>query len=78
MNLPGPSRAFAAIFGLGWILALAGCAGAPNPATETAVHSSSSAPSFTQINGANIVYAEFKNSAFPYHGPMPSVAQISR
>ena len=72
MKLQRPSRAFAAIFGLGWVMALAGCAGAPNPATETTMHSSSSAPGFTQINGANVVYAEFKNSAFPYHGPIPN------
>ena len=48
MELPGPSRVFAAIFGLGWILALAGCAGAPNPAMETAVHSPSTAPEFVE------------------------------
>src|ERR1700733_14230749 len=70
MKLQRPSHAFAAIAGLGWALALAGCAGAPNPATETIVHSST--PGFTQIDGANIVYAEFRNSAFPYHGSIPS------
>src|SRR5271154_1909611 len=71
MKLPTPSRVFAAISGLGCALALAGCAGAPHPAAETAMPSSYSTPKFSQVDGANITYAEFKNSAFPYHGPIP-------
>ena len=66
-----PSRAFVAISGLVWALALAGCAGAPHPATETSMPSSYSAPRFSQVDGANITFAEFKNSAFPYHGSIP-------
>src|SRR5271155_6080083 len=71
MKLPTPSRVFAAISGLGCALALAGCAGAPHPAAETAMPSSYSAPKFSQVDGANITFAEFKNSAFPYHGSIP-------
>src|SRR5271156_5200307 len=71
MKMPRRSRAFAAISGVGWILALAGCAGAPHPATETSMPSSYSAPRFSQVDGANITFAEFKNSAFPYHGSIP-------
>ena len=67
----GPSRAFVAISGLVWALALAGCAGAPHPATESSMPSSYSAPRFSQVDGANITFAEFKNSAFPYHGSIP-------
>ena len=66
-----PSRAFVAISGLVWALALAGCAGAPHPATETSMPSSYSAPRFSQVDGANVAFAEFKNSAFPYHGVDP-------
>ena len=66
-----PSRAFVAISGLVWALALAGCAGAPHPATETSMPSSYSAPRFSQAGGANVAFAEFKNSAFPYHGSIP-------
>jgi hypothetical protein len=66
------SRAFFAISGLGCALALAGCGGIPNVATETTYPSSSGAPRFSQVNGANIAFAEFKNSAFPYHGSIPN------
>ena len=59
--------AFAAIVGLGFALALAGCAAPSVPSPSVTV----GAPKFAQINGANVTYAEFKNSAFPYHGEIP-------
>jgi hypothetical protein len=55
-----------------WLLALAlimaGCAGAPSGKQAEA---SSSGSGFSQSGGVNIAYAEFQNSAFPYHGSIP-------
>jgi hypothetical protein len=33
---------------------------------------SAASPAFSQIGGANVAFAEFKNSAFPYHGVIPA------
>jgi hypothetical protein len=56
-----------------WLLAmgltLAGCAGAPT--ARQAAAPPPSGEGFSQSGGVNIAYAEFQNSAFPYHGPMP-------
>jgi hypothetical protein len=70
MNGQRPDRAVA-ILGLGGLLALAGCAGAPSVSTP-ASFPSAGGPSFSQIGGANVAFAEFKNSAFPYHGVIPA------
>jgi hypothetical protein len=55
-----------------WLLALAlimaGCAGAPSGKQAAAP---SAGPGFSQFGGVNIAYAEFQNSAFPYHGSIP-------
>ena len=50
-------------------LALAGC-NSTGPMTKT-YPTGSSASGFTQTGGANVAYAEFKNSAFPYNGEIP-------
>src|SRR5208282_3713905 len=55
---------------LGLALALAGCAGAPGGSLESNV-STTMSPKFVEMNGANVAYAEFKTSAFPYHGLIP-------
>src|SRR5271163_407399 len=62
------TRAFVSSAGVSIALALAGCAGAPT----TSNLSPSSGPSkFVQTDGANVAFAEFNNSAFPYHGMIP-------
>ena len=63
-------RAIACLAGVGLALALAGCAGGPGAPLESSPPPSASS-TFTQINGANVAFAEFKNSAFPYRGLMP-------
>ena len=63
-----PIRAIASFAGVG--LALAGCAGGPGAPLEPNPPPSVSSK-FTQMNGANVAFAEFKNSAFPYRGLMP-------
>jgi hypothetical protein len=50
-------------------LALAGC-NSTGPMTKT-YPTGSGASGFTQTGGANVAYAEFKNSAFPYNGEIP-------
>jgi hypothetical protein len=51
---------------MAFIMASAGCAG-PTPVKEAAAPSGG----FTQQGGVNVAYAEFQNSAFPYHGSIP-------
>src|ERR1700709_1708558 len=58
--------------GLMMTMALAGCAGGPAaPPVETTMTAPSSSPHFSAVGGANVAYAEFQNSAFPYHGAVP-------
>ncbi len=53
-------------------IALAGCAGGPAaPPVETTMIAPSAPPHFSSAGGLNVAYAEFQNSAFPYHGAMP-------
>jgi hypothetical protein len=66
-----PSRAIASFSGVGLALALAGCAGGPGAPLESNLSSPSGQPQFVQMNGANVAFAEFKNSAFPYRGLIP-------
>ena len=65
----------AAIVGLGFALALAGCAG---PSVPSASLTPGGGPKFAQVNGTNVTYAEFKNSAFPYHGEIPGDEDSSK
>jgi hypothetical protein len=65
-----PIRAIASLAGGGLALALAGCAGGPSASLEPNAPPSVSS-NFTQMNGANVAFAEFRNSAFPYRGLMP-------
>jgi hypothetical protein len=51
-------------------LALAGCNSTANM-TQSYPTSTSGSPTFTQVGGANVAYAEFNNSAFPYRGQIP-------
>jgi hypothetical protein len=64
-------RAIASFAGVGLTLALAGCVTGSNATLESNVPSSTSTP-FTQVDGANVTFAEFKNSAFPYRGVIPA------
>ena len=57
---------------LGLGASLAGCAGGPSVPAETTLPATPEKPKFAQVGGANIVFAEFKNSAFPYRGPIPN------
>ena len=66
-----PFRAIASCASVGLALALAGCAGGPGASLESKVSPSSGPPKFVQTNGANVAFAEFKNSAFPYRGLIP-------
>ena len=62
--------ALAAIVGVGFALALAGCAAPPSvPAASSTA--AAQRRRFAQVGGAQFAYAEFKNSAFPYHGDIP-------
>lgn len=68
----GADFGFAGALPRAWLLVLAltlaGCAGG------AAVKEAALPPAgegFTQSGGANIAYAEFQNSAFPYHGSIP-------
>ena len=65
-------RACLAVVGLG--LALAGCASPPSPTpVSTAAPPPSGAPAeFADHGGVDVAYIEFRNSAFPYHGDIPS------
>jgi hypothetical protein len=55
-----------------WALALtmAGCAAGP-AARQAATPAQPTSAGFSQSGGVNIAYAEFQNSAFPYHGSIP-------
>jgi hypothetical protein len=48
-------------------LTLAGCGAGPRQAAAP----TASGGGFTQAGGVNIAYAEYRNSAFPYHGDNP-------
>ena len=65
-----PRRAIVCFAGVGLALALAGCAGGPSAPPESNL-SPSGQPKFVRMNGANVAFAEFKNSAFPYRGLIP-------
>jgi hypothetical protein len=71
MDLGRTSRAGAGMLGLSVAMTLAGCAGRPGAPVESSLTSSSGSPKFAQVEGANVALAEFRNSAFPYHGPIP-------
>jgi len=67
-----PCRAVASSASIGLALALAGCAGGPSGSN---LSPPSGPPKFVQTNGANVAFAEFKNSAFPYHGDIPASSE---
>ena len=67
-----PFRAIASCASVGLALALAGCAGGPGAPLGSNVSPPSGPPKFVQTNGANVAFAEFKNSAFPYRGLIPA------
>ena len=54
---------------VGVALALAGCATAPLPQSSVALPPGP--PKFVQTDGANVAFAEFNTSAFPYRGLIP-------
>ena len=66
---PYRAIAFSASLGLAW--ALAGCAGGSSVPLESNLAPPSGPPKFVQTSGANVAFAEFKNSAFPYRGLIP-------
>jgi len=68
MDAERASAKLLAISALG--LLLASCAGAPPPAEMSAAPSGP--PKFAEVQGAQIAFADFKNSAFPYHGIAPN------
>ena len=56
-------------------LSLAGCAGAPNVSPQISAPSPTAAPGaprFSQNGNVNIAYADFRTSAFPYRGLIPT------
>ena len=67
VTLARPARAWL----IGAALMLAGCAGGPSVTREAAAPATTPGQGFAQSGGVNIAYAEFQNSAFPYHGPIP-------
>ena len=57
---------------LGVAMALAGCASPPNaPQVSTAAPPSAAPAQLADAGGVQVAYVEFKNSAFPYRGPIP-------
>ncbi len=66
-----PYRAIASSASFGLALALAGCAGGSSVPLESNLSPPSGPPKFAQTDGANVAFAEFKNSAFPYRGLIP-------
>jgi len=64
-----PCRAIISSASIAVALALAGCANAPSPIGNAALPSGP--PKFVQASGANVAFAEFKTSAFPYRGMIP-------
>jgi hypothetical protein len=62
------SRALVSSAGVSIALALAGCAAAP---TTSGLSAPAGSSKFVQTDGANVAFAEFNNSAFPYHGMIP-------
>jgi hypothetical protein len=64
-----PCRILLSSAGVGVALALAGCASVPSSQSSAALPSGP--PKFVQTDGANVAFAEFNNSAFPYRGVIP-------
>src|SRR5579863_8336595 len=56
---------------LAFALALAGCAGTVQAPPEL-TKETGGAPKFVQVQGADVALADFKTSAFPYHGIAPN------
>jgi hypothetical protein len=52
-------------------IALAGCVSTGTTTTNSFPTTSSGGPAFTSAGPANVAFAEFKNSAFPYRGQVP-------
>ena len=52
-------------------LLLAGCAGT-TPPSEMSAAPPAGPPKFAEVQGAQIAFADFKTSAFPYHGIAPN------
>ena len=70
MKLTATIRALFAAIGLG--AALSGCASPPNaPSVSTSAPSAAPAQ-LSDAGGVQVAYVEFRNSAFPYHGTIPS------
>ena len=68
MNLLRSTQASVTVCGLA--VALAGCVGAGQP--QVALPPSGAQPQFVDAGGANVAFAEFRNSAFPYRGLIPN------
>jgi hypothetical protein len=71
MSFAGATRAPGALLFLSAALAMSGCAGGPRAPTPSSAAAPEQTPKFSEVGGANVALAEFKNSAFPYHGPIP-------
>jgi len=65
MDGNGARAKFTAMLAFG--LLVAGCASPPQTPTEM-----NAPPRFSQVQGAQVAYADFKNSAFPYRGIAPN------
>jgi hypothetical protein len=63
--------------GLTLALLLASCAGGPPVTREAGTPNGSLGPQFANAGGVNVAMPEFQNSAFPYHGLIPSSADGS-
>ncbi len=73
MQLRFARPSLAALAMLALELAVSGCANAPRaPAPSAGIPAET--PTFAQEGGANVAFAEFKTSAFPYHGEIPASA----
>ncbi len=65
-------RTQAAGLSVGAALMMASCAGPP-PSAPPSAH-----PGLTSIDGANVAFASFQNSAFPYHGLIPNYEETGK
>ena len=71
MRGPSDKRMQAVGLSLGAALMLASCAAPPSSGPLTG-------PGLTSIDGANVAFASFQNSAFPYHGLIPNYQETGK
>lgn len=75
MRGPPFLRTPSAGLGMSAALFLASCAGPPR---ATPPGPAGQPPGVSEVDGANVEYASFRNSAFPYRGPIPNYQETGK